>query len=562
MDFIQLREKLKNKQCPRWSERQRTLHAYDSVLRHTYNELLSDLKAFDDRYTVAAGVKTYTPLSQRRSAMEYHLPATITRDLIALLFSESRFPMLQFESEEDSTAATQVIKALGLDALMFDLAIDASIGSAALVPEVFEVAPGRFQAFPAIWPSYECEPIFERFHPGKLAQITRTWDVPREALVADGYDVDALETEWTLKLAKGSIAPDTKRIQFDWWYCRRRLTKGRGIWYYPVPKKVYEQAGWDEWVEDVATAAQPGRSVDHKLDLCPAFWIAPRAKTGAIDATPLFKGAVDNALVIERTMSVGAQAIATAGQPILAVSRKGGGETGLRNNVPDGGDGHPVIEGRPLDVTPESILEVDEVGGAWLVEQGAGATTALDAFIARARGLSVENCAGSRVSEETVAGAKSGYAMELLNQAMTNAAGTLRPYYSSLLVEIVHTMSEIHEKMPLIGIDRGVPRTSPATGVQWGAYYEPSGPDKLADVNAATKALTNGGISEETYVANVAPLFDVTDINAERKKIAQERLAREKAAAALAAAAKPTACDDPSPGAVPSMTPAPAAAGA
>lgn len=541
MDFLTLLAKLKEKQCPRWSDRQRKLHAYHLVQTYSFYELLG-MPDFDDRYK-ANGRKAdeYRPLAERRSAAEYRLAHIITRDVVAMLFGEGKFPSVLYDNESDTEAAAEIIRVANLETILNIAATDAAAGAVALIPEVFvdkdEQGKEVRRLFIDVWSAWECEPLFRRLQPGTLEQLTRTWEVKREDLIADGYDVEAMEREWAIKMAGGkAVAPTEKPPKIDFWYCRRRITETESLWYFPVPKKVYEQKDWDEWVVDRDTKDKdgndvPGRTVEHGLSLCPALWIAPASKPGDFVGPCIFDGAITNEFLIERVASVGAQAVITAGQPILATSTGNGDATGLQGDASaEGTDGYPETSGGGTSsgrIGPEDVIEVAEKGGAWLVQLDAGALTPMDSIILRLRALALENCGGSRITEESLTGAKSGYAMELLNQALTYTAGAMRPAWSMAILALLRLIAVMRKKFGEIeGLTKELNPQAALKSMSWGPWYEPSGEDLTATVQATTSAREAGFISGDTGVASVAPLFDVVNIEEEKSKIKTEQTAQ------------------------------------
>jgi hypothetical protein len=522
IDFLTLCKKLKSKQCPRWNDRQRRLHALSAVQNYSFYEILEDQFAdFEERYkTGRQNDKEYRPLNERRSGVEYRLPMIITRDVVALLFGEGKFPQILFENETDTDAAAEIIKAAHLEVIMNTAATTGAVGSVVIVPEVFDDEDGTNRLYIDIWDSWECDPVFKRSDPDALESITRTRLVKREDLISDGYDVAALEKKWNKKQIEGaqSVTVASALInapqKYDFWYVRRKIDAKESIWYEPVPRPIYENKEWDAWERDA------GRSRTHDLGCCYPLWVRPRSRPGQTDGPCLFDGAITNEFAVERVASVGAQALVTAGQPILATSGTQT-STGLSDaSSLEGTDGFPSTSGSSVSVDPESILDVPEKGGAWLVQLDAGSLTPLDIFILRMRALSLENCGGSRITEESLTGAKSGYAMELLNQALTYVAGAQRPSWADTVIKLLDTIALMQLKFNGIdGIEKILKIGAKVKSVSWGPWYEPTGDDLLSLVMAAAKAHEAGAIDDETLVASIAPLFDVVNIDDMVKKV-------------------------------------------
>jgi hypothetical protein len=523
MDFLTLQEKLKPKQCKRWNDRQRKLHALDTVRTYTFYEILRDeLKDFDDRYDAN---EDYRPLDKRRTAAEYRLAGIITRDVVAMLFGEGKFPSILFESDKDTDGARELIRVAKLESLLNTAATQGACGAVALVPEIFDDGTTK-RLYIDIWDAWECDPVFERLNPGKLHSLTRTWLVKREDLIADGYNIDALELKWHKKL-EGQLAKPEDKNKIPFWYLRRQITADESLWFQPVPKAVYEKDDWDEWEKDTDTKGDdgetvPGRSVQHDLGRCNAMWIAPMSRPGSPTGPCIYDGAITNEFLVERIASVGAQAVVTAGQPILATATGNAGETGVQNDL-GGNDGQPSTKENKR-VGPEDIVEVSEVNGAWLVQMDAGAVTPMDALILRLRALSLENCGGSRITEESLAGAKSGYAMELLNQALTYVAGAMRPAWADAILELLLLIAFMIEKFggTIEGLNTKLSPEAKLKSTSWGPWYELSGQDLQFFIAATAMAVEKGMIDLDTAIANVAPAYDVTDVEGLKTKIKAE----------------------------------------
>jgi len=546
MDFLTFCKKLEPHQCPRWNARQKRLHALDLIRRAKhYYEL--DLADFDDmrgaEWKPFGHGEGYVPLKDRRPAGEYRLPAIITRDTVAMMFSESTFPTIVFENEADTEGAQLIISKGRLRSIMFDSATEGGSGSSCIIAEAFPGdTKGNHNLFVDTWPTYECDPVFKRNNPGVLDKITRTWYVSRDSLSADGYDLDALERTWKKyiiekKLEKEYQYESDKKL-FEEWYIRRELNSDESVWYIPTPLKIYHKKHWDDWKKDA------DRSTKHSLGFVNVLWIVNLTEDVLPDGVCTFDGAINNQFVIDRVLSTGQQAIVTAGSPILAISKPGGQQTfgaeGSTNNPGAGG----------MNITPDSVLEVEESNGAWLVQMSAESTMALDTYVRLLRGLSIENCAGSRISEDGVGGKESGYAMELLNQALVWLAGHLRHSYGEPgLVALVRMIAKIHDKYPITSLVKAkFDPDAELKEISWGPYYEPSGQDKLFEVQAAVAAVEGGFIDIETAIANIGPYYDVIDIQgmaAKAKAERDEKQATEQSNAVELIKAKP----QPKPGA-------------
>lgn len=545
MDLKTYLEELSPHQCPRWDDRQKRLHALDLIRRSEHYEALLKLKDFDDargKGTFGKG-EDYVPVKDRRPGIEFDLPAIIVRDAISMTFSESKFPAIVYESKTDTEAVHKIVTESGLRARMPEIGRNASIGSHVVVLDVFkgDVDDDGGILWFEYWGTWQCDPVFNRHKPWVLESITRTWDVKRSQLVLDGYDVEALDKKWRkYELKKGwTKAADMGLTagprQYEDWYMRRALDATKSVWFEPVPKHIYEKKTWDEWKEDAE------RSDVHGLGFCPAVWATPGGGTWP-DGDCLFKGAIKNSFMIDRVFSVGGQAIITAGMPQLATAKTGGANTFGTDS--DGGETHGLGSGGP--VNPDDVLESAEVGGWWLVQMKADSIEALDKWARLVRSISIENCGGSRISEDSLSGAKSGYALELLNQGLIWVVDQLRLSLGlGALMQLVRMVDRINKKIPIANLaDAKLSDNAKLKELSWPPYYEPAGTDKLAEVQAAVAARDAGFISDETGVTQVAPLFDVIDVQTElsaaKKDADSRRQADVDSQVEVAKATKPT----------------------
>jgi hypothetical protein len=64
--------------------------------------------------------------------------------------------------------------------------------------------------------------------------------------------------------------------------------------------------------------------------------------------------------------------------------------------------------------------------------------------------------------------------------------------------------------------------------LSWPDYYPLHGQDKLFEVQATAQAVESGQISEETAVANTAPMFDVQNSADEYKRVQSDRAAADE----------------------------------
>lgn len=547
MDLLTLTEECGKVQCPRFDDRKKRLQTLEWIrTRRIFKEL--GLPDFDQRRTELG---KYRPIDKRRPAARYDVPSIVVRDVVSMLAGDGRFPIVTFgdpgeeqpapeptgdpadpakpkpetKGQRDTKAFAELVRVLGLPAVLNRAAMLASIGSVVIVPEVIEPkGEGAPWLTWTMWRAFEVDPVFRRDRPDVLEKATRTWEVKRSQLAADGYDLAKLDA-YGRKLLGDQATVSEKPRQFEKWYRRTTLDENRTINFVPVPKELYERKDFtdDKWDED------PERTGIHGLGFCPAWWhVTVEDEDARPDGACIFEGAVDNALLVDRVLSVAVNAVVAAGTPQLATST--GGASSGAGAVGDAEAEAGITEPGQREIDPDSILEVGEVGGAWLVQLNGSALTPLDVVIERLIAIALENVGGSRMRPETLAGAKSGYAMELLNQALTYIAGLLRPSFERTVIGLARMVARMRAKFEGLACEGGeVPEFDPdATikAVSYGPNYELSGQDKQQEVAAIVAAVGAGLLCSETAIAQVAQLFDVTDVETEVDKVQTEQKQR------------------------------------
>lgn len=555
MDLQTLAEKCADKQCPRFDDRKRRLQTLDWVRsRRVFKEL--GLPDFSTRRTP---IGKYIPVGERRSMARYDVVNIVARDIVSMAAGESRFPVITFgdpseqqpdpapapkpgadpapapkptQGQLDTKAFAEFIRIVNLPTVINRAAMLGTIGSCVIVPEVITPAAGSKDAQPwlsfAYWRAFEVDPVFRRDRPGVFEKVTRTWQITRSQLEADGYNVDDLDKKAAAKITESSLASQSgseKPTKYKEWYRRTVLDANRTVNFEPIPLELYHRATFtdDKWTEDET------RTGTHGLGFVPAWWyITVDDEDARPDGACIFEAAIDDALVVDRVLSVAANAIFAAGTPQLAIST-GGASTG--GGAVDDAEGHTgsAAEPSPKSIDPDSVIEVAERNGAWLV-QLEGGLTPLDAVIERLISCALENVGGSRMRAETLAGAKSGYAMELLNQALTYVAGLLRPSIERMILGIARMVAKMRVKFEGLCCEGGeVPEWDPdaiVKAISYGPNYELSGQDKQFEVESIVNAVAAGLLSQEAAIAQIAQLFDITDVEAEIVKVKTEQQAR------------------------------------
>lgn len=528
MDLIQFKAQIEASQSRKWTPRQKHLDALDRAL---YGELYKHIQSSFSREFADRGNTKRISLDDRRASVQYQLAMMIARDLSTRLFGESGRPALLARYDDYTNAW---ISALIEDSFLWWTYIDAtwqgSVGSVCIVTRILAEDKEDGQFFHEVWPAVECSPVFKRNNPTKLQQLTRTYFSKSDMLRAEGYDVDALEEEWRKKKlgsgrgklqAKYMNAANVASQASPEWVMRCVLDTQAETWKEPIPKWLYELDEFDEkteWRDD------PDRTESHNLGEVPAVWIRalPSRHTKFPDGGSTFEPVIDFQFRIDRTLSQTGRAFDYVGDPQLALKAGSTGSSDFGEDM------------ATPDATASDVVMVEPEGDASFLEiRGEGLQVAIDTYVAALRRIAREVGAASRIDPEAAPREMSGVAMRMLEHALFGVVGILRistgdmgliPHIRlcmRMANKVRVSLPSLNDKLKSGDPDvepiasKGAPDPNASIESQWPPTPEPSGADKLAEVQAATLAASTAtgppGISQQTLVANLAPLYDVRD---------------------------------------------------
>ena len=543
MDFISYRETIARIQSSRFTPRQRRLNALSRVLHRKQYSHISNAFSQERQGNGQSGKRIL--LDDRRPSVQDPLAVELVRDQCGLLFGEDHRPIILARDDEDTTKwMSAFIKDTKFWLTLTDALWKGSPGSCAIVLRVLgkekeytvpaqpesgqeEIkekrpdGPGRY--YFEVWAGEECRPIFDRSAPDTLLELDRRYFIGEDALKSQGYDYEGLMKYWdtrsaawrqgakrTFQKAGGDLVND--------WVIRLTLKVEEEVWYKPIPKFIYERKDWDDsqWQID------EDRTSEHELGKVTAEWVRPLpvdADEYYPDGACLFEPVIDFQYRIDRTLSQIGRAFDYAGDPQMARIRAANS-----GGLPGGSFG----TGTAMGGTASDVIEVDEKGEAKFVEiTGEGLRVAVETYVSALEDIAKRAGAMSRIAPESSTGASaelSSVAMRLLNTAQLTLSGILRITCGEMpgapLLKLAMKMwKELDVELPSLKGQKVEPNPDAALEFQWPDYYEPIGQEKLAEVNAINAAYDNGGISKETQIANLAPLFDVTSTNDEGEKI-------------------------------------------
>lgn len=376
-----------------------------------------------------------------------------------------------------------------------------------------------------VWSGVECAPVFKRSRPDILESIDRRYFIGDDALSAQGYDVTTLKAEWDKKqkgwqTASKNMLGRLGAAAANEWAVRINLDATAETWYSPVPRYVYERPDWKDakWVKDEV------RTFDHGIGEVPAQWIRPlpiNSDKHYPDGACLFEDVIDFEYRINRTISQVGRAFDYSGDPQMARAKGTGGGMGASTF------GMPVAMGG----TASDVIEIEEGGEAKFVEiTGEGLATAMDSYASGMRDFGKAAGAMSRVSTDSKTGSTmqlSSVAMKMLNGAQLILSGILRETTAErpggyLLRLAMRLWTTLDVELPSL-TKKVAPDDTARFEWQWPDYYEPHGQEKLFEVQSVTDAQTAGLLSTETAIANIAPMFDVSSTDDEKKKIEKDK---------------------------------------
>jgi hypothetical protein len=577
LDFLAYREKLKKAQPKKWTDRQRLLNARDLALD---GKLYDDIpNAFTREFRNDHSDERIS-LDDRRSAAQYQLPRIVARGFVNKLFGEGYRPV-PFVRNDDVTNAwiSAFIKDTRLWWHLYNAAYQGQSGSVAIVlrvlaeqtfrsgdPKATQGGAGRFHI--EVWPAVECSPVFKAWSPTEVDTLERTYFVKADNLRARGYDVEAIERKWQDFRYGRTAAARRLRQQAqqealkpsEWWAMRLRLERRGEAWFEPIPKWLYDSDDFDDRTQWPADGV---RSFQHDIDDACVIWIvnAPDRDASFPDGMCTFEPTIDFQFRIDRTISQVGRAFDYAGDPQVAEIE------GKAGSSADGGGDFDSPE-EQSGATASDTLRVPPGGDIKFLEiQGDGLRTAIETYVKELRQIAREVAAASRIDPDTAGRDLSGAAMKRLDDAMLGVLGLLRlsygdgglepllrlgmrlycglkvrlPSFDAMLTELLERRKranearksdaqqngEVIEPSP-IDVQGARPNPDAFIETKWPQPYAPTGTEKQAEVSAAASARDGKVITQETAVANVAGIFDVSNPDQELADIQAETAIAEE----------------------------------
>jgi len=408
----------------------------------------------------------YIPLRQRRPSVRYGMPRVVVEDSVALLFSEGHFPAVDSADAGVRAAVASLVRDTRLNAVMVEAALRGSVGSVAILMRVL-----RGRVFLNVLETAYLTPEWDPAAPDTLLRVTERVKVSGAALLAQGYEVEDLESSW--------------------WF-QRQWDADQESWFEPVKAS-------QSWV----AVLDEERSVRHGLGFVPMVWIRNLPGGDGIDGAATFRSAIDTCIEIDYQLSQAGRGLKYSSDPTLLIRE------------PAGIDG-TLVRGAA------NALVVSEKGDARLLEINGTASQAVIEYVRVLRELALESVHGNRADASRLTVPASGRALELMNQGLLWLADNLRVSYGDNgMLPLIRMMLRANKSFTL-EVDGAVLPALDANAplsLRWPDWYPPDSADRQRDAATIVSLVEAGMLSRETALRILAPDYDIADAGEELGRI-------------------------------------------
>ena len=436
----------------------------------------------------------YVKLDQRRPSARTRICRTVVNDSVAMLFDDDHFPAIECEDEKTRDDLTALVKEFGLRGVMIEATTFGSVGSVAIQMRVL-----KKRVFFTVMKTAFLTPKWKDDEPDVLESVTERYKVKGHALKKQGYAI-----------------ADEDLTQDFWW--QRIWTDAAEQWFIPEPDA------------EKPPKLDKKNTVQHKLGFVPIVWIKNLPGGNGIDGEPTFPyEAIDMQIECDYLLSQGGRGLKYQSDPTLVIKE-----------TPYGGDDAapaPRVKGAA------NALVIGEGGDAKMLEiTGDGAKSVME-WVRGLRELALEGAGGNRSNADKISAAQSGRAMELMHQSLINLASKLRISYGDNglqpLIDMVIAASKKIALKTKKGDAIGQLSDAKAASLRWSRWFAPTYADMQTEAGTLTALCGGNLLSQETAVQSIAHTYDVTDVDEELKRIAEDKAQAIADAAAAEAAAKP-----------------------
>lgn len=407
----------------------------------------------------------YVPLRKRRPSVRTSICRIVVEDSVSLLFGSDNFPAIAVADKNQEAQLRRVLAEANCNEIMLDAATRGSVGSVAIM---FQVLRGR--VFLRVLETDALTPTWDPEAPDTLLSVTEMYQVKGSALADLGYN----------------IAPDDLAATF--WF-QRTWDQNAETWFQPRKK-----------TSKAKPKVDAARTVQHKLGFVPIAWIKNLPGGDDIDGTPTLNGeAIDCQIEVDYQLSQAGRALKFMGDPTLLIKE---------NSTDDG----PRVKGAA------NALIVPESGDAKLLEISGEASAAVIEYVKHLREVALESLHGNRASNEKIAAAQSGRAMELMNQPLIWLAAKLRVSYGGALAELALMVVLASKVIPLKFSDGSAVGSfaQHEPTLTWPKWFAPTLHDMQARASTLVQLTDAGLMSRETAIGILCAEYGVQDAGAER----------------------------------------------
>lgn len=499
-------------------QRFRSLDRCDAYYANTqYNHLKYDWNGFWDGYADSADIAPgwYVPLKRRKPSVRVRMAKMVVNKFTAMLLGEDRFPAFNIVGDEDAEDYTRgLIQASKFQIKLAEARDKGGTCGTAVMSFAFLDGKPRLDV-----------------HRAKHIRVLQWKDRHefRPSVVLKTYRYTRNELE------------NGKPKDVTYYYARLWTENTETIWD-PIPE---EKAKSGRWVVEVKRY-----TVTHNYGDCPVYWAQNLPDSDNEDGDSDFDGLQDDFDEINRLVSATTKGTIANVDPTLVIKDDPQTNTGT------------IKKGSENAIYSKGGAEYLELNGA-SIETSMNLARSLIEYACEVAGVVLTD--PNKIS----GAAKSAAAMRLIYQPMTNQCDKLRAQYGEglatpLLVGMLRaarkaqgTAGEIFvtsdgrriQNKPVIilpplitkkveyevdtetGMNIGEPvetvetkerkpGTSEQIDLKWPPYFQPTQPDVLAAVDAATKA-RGTLVSDRTATKFVSNMFGIQDVDSELSEMKQ-----------------------------------------
>lgn len=409
----------------------------------------------------------YIPLRKRRPSVRTNLCRIVVDDSVSLLFGEGNFPAVQLADKDQEAIMRRVLREAQANSVMLEAATRGSVGSAAIMLQVL-----RGRVFLKALDTESLTPQWDPDAPDTLLSVTEQYKVRGDTLAQSGYTVDPADA--------GAM----------FWF-RRVWDRESETWYLP----------WKVANRKATPKVDKARTVQHKLGFVPIAWSKNLPGGDDIDGAPtLLPEAIDCQIEVDYQLSQAGRGLKFMSDPTLV----------LKNDA--GEDDDEMVKGAA------NALIVGEKGDAKLLEiNGTGVAAVID-YVKHLREVALEAMHGNRASNEKIAAAQSGRAMELMNQPLIWLADKLRVSYGEgALLDLAWMIVRASKIVQLVLKDgtkvKAFDQDRPT--LRWPAWFAPTLADQQARATTLKLLCDAGLLSRESAINILCHEYDIADAAAE-----------------------------------------------